>query len=499
MSKNLAFDSNSIKKGPLLFVMILGAFIAVLNQTIMSVALPELMVDFNIVASTAQWLTTGYMLVNGVLIPITAFLMQRFTTRELFQASMVIFLGGTIVSAVASSFDILLVGRLIQAAGAGIIMPLLMNVILTVFPPNKRGAAMGMVGFAIIFAPAIGPTIAGYIIEQFSWRMMFYGMIPIVVIVIGVAFIFLKNVAERTYPKIDVLGVILSTIGFGTVLYGFSSAGSKGWSSAEVIISIVTGVIALILFTWRQLVTKSPLLDLRAFKYSMFSLTTVINIAVTMVMYADMMLLPLYLQSARGYTALESGLLMLPGALLMGLMMPITGRLFDRFGAKWLSIIGMAITIVTTIGFVNLTDSTSYTYLVLMSTGRRFGMAMFLMPITTAGLNQLPARLNAHGTAISNTIKQVAGAIGTSLLVTVMANRTTAHLQDMMTTGAAANATKEHILMEATIQGINDAYLVIIGIGVVGLLLSFFIKRAGNAEEAEETSKTLIRKTVSET
>ena len=502
MSKNLAFDSSAIKKGPLLFVMILGAFIAVLNQTIMSVALPGLMIDFNIEASTAQWLTTGYMLVNGVLIPITAFLMQRFTTRELFQASMVIFLSGTVVSAVAPNFDVLLAGRLIQAAGAGIIMPLLMNVILTVFPPNKRGAAMGMVGFAIIFAPAIGPTIAGYVIEHFSWRTMFYGMIPLVVIVIVVAFIFLKNVAERAYPKIDILSIVLSTIGFGTVLYGFSSAGSKGWSSEEVILSIVIGVVSLVLFTWRQLVSKSPLLDLRAFKYSMFSLTTVINIAVTMVMYADMMLLPLYLQNARGYTALESGLLMLPGALLMGIMMPVTGKLFDRFGAKWLSIIGMAITIVTTIGFVNLTDSTSYTYLVLMSTGRRFGMAMFLMPITTAGLNQLPARLNAHGTAISNTIKQVAGAIGTSLLVTVMTNRTKTHLLDMIA-GGSGNMTKEHILMEASIQGINDAYLVIIGIGVAGLVLSFFIKRTEQAEEIAETTTTtrinVNSKTVSET
>ncbi|MBW7454896.1 DHA2 family efflux MFS transporter permease subunit [Paenibacillus sepulcri] len=488
MSKDLAFDSSSIKKGPLLFVMILGAFIAVLNQTIMSVALPELMVDFDIAASTAQWLTTGYMLVNGVLIPITAFLMQRFTTRELFQSAMIIFLGGTIVSAVAPNFDVLLAGRLIQAAGAGIIMPLLMTVILTVFPADKRGAAMGMVGFAIIFAPAIGPTIAGYIMENYSWRTMFYGMTPFAVIVIIVAFIYLKNVAERSYPKLDIGGVILSTIGFGALLYGFSSAGSKGWSSAEVIVSLAVGVVSLIVFTWRQLVSKSPLLDLRAFKHSMFSLTTIINIAVTMVMYADMMLLPLYLQNARGYTALESGLLMLPGALLMGVMMPVTGRLFDRFGAKWLSIIGMAITIVTTIGFVNLTDSTSYTYLVLMSTGRRFGMAMFLMPITTAGLNQLPKRLYAHGTAISNTIKQVAGGIGTSLLVTIMTTRTKTHLQDMAAAGGAG--TQEHMVMEASIQGINDAYLVIIGIGIVGLLLSFFIKRVGQADE-EETGVTL--------
>ncbi|GGG84061.1 multidrug transporter [Paenibacillus radicis (ex Gao et al. 2016)] len=479
-----------------MFVMILGAFIAVLNQTIMGVATPELMADFQIAASTAQWLTTGYMLVNGVLIPITAFLMQRFTTRELFQASMTIFLCGTIVSALAHSFDLLLVGRLIQAAGAGIIMPLLMTVVLTIFPPDKRGAAMGMVGFAIIFAPAIGPTLAGYVMEHYSWRTMFYGMIPFAVIIIAIAFIYLKNVSERSYPKVDVIGVILSTIGFGAILYGFSSAGGKGWSSAEVLVSIAVGVVSLALFTWRQLVSESPLLDLRAFKYSMFSLTTVINIVVTMVMYADMMLLPLYLQNARGYTAMESGLLMLPGALLMGFMMPVTGRLFDRFGAKWLSIIGLIITILTTIGFVNLTDSTSYTYLVLMSTGRRFGMAMFLMPITTAGLNQLPARLNAHGTAISNTIKQVAGGIGTALLVTVMTTSTKTHLTEMMTSGAADS--KEHMMMEASIQGINDAYLVIIGIGVVGLLLSFFIKRTGQAEEPDTTPASLKRQQATE-
>lgn len=500
MSKTATFDSSTIKKGPLLFVMILGAFIAILNQTIMSVALPELMVEFDISASTGQWLTTGYMLVNGVLIPITAFLMQRFTTRELFQTSMIIFLIGSIVSAFAPGFEVLLTGRLIQAAGAGILMPLLMNVILTIYPPDKRGAAMGMVGLSIIFAPAVGPAIAGYILEHYSWRALFYGIIPFAVLVIVVAFVYLKNVSERTYPKIDAWGAVLSTIGFGFLLYGFSSAGGKGWSSTEVVLSIAVGVAALILFTWRQLVIKSPLLDLRAFKHNMFTLTTLINIAVTMVMYADMMLLPLYLQNARGYTALESGILMLPGALLMGLMMPVAGKLFDKFGAKWLSIIGMAITIVTTLGFINLTDSTSYTYLVLMSTGRRLGMALFLMPITTAGLNQLPTRLNAHGTAISNTIKQVAGGVGTALLVTVMTTRTESHLVDQMTSSGVATASKE-LIKEASIQGINDSYLVIVGIGIVGLLLSFFIKRVGQAEEEETGTKdALVKpKTVSAT
>ncbi|MED4454757.1 DHA2 family efflux MFS transporter permease subunit [Metabacillus fastidiosus] len=469
--------------------MILGAFLATLNQTIMSVATPELMIDFNISATTAQWLTTGYMLVNGILIPMTAYFMQRFTTRQLFQSSMWIFLAGTIVSALATNFPVLLTGRMIQAAGAGIIMPLLMNVILTLFPPEKRGAAMGMVGFAIIFAPAIGPTLAGYIMENYEWEMMFYGMIPLAVLVIICGHIYLKNVSEQIAAKIDILSVILSTLAFGTLLYGFSRAGSAGWSSNEVLASFFVGMISLGLFTWRQLISHNPLLDLRVFKYNMFSLTTIINISVTMVMYADMMLLPLYLQSARGYTAIESGLLLLPGALVMGFLMPVTGKLFDRYGAKWLSIIGLIITIATTVGFINLTDSTSYTYLVLMSTGRRIGMALLLMPIQTAGLNQLPSSLNAHGTAISNTIRQVAGAVGTSLLVTVMTDRTKTHLTNMMSTATSAVNQKQMIL-EATIEGINDAYVVIIGIAVIGLLLSFFIKRVeqGSEESVNTTS-----------
>lgn len=487
LNNNPKIDTNSIKKGPIMFIMIIGAFIAILNQTVMSVATPELMVEFKITAATAQWLTTGYMLVNGVLIPITAYLMQRFTTRELFQTSMFIFLAGTIVSAIATGFPLLLTGRMIQAAGAGIIMPLLTNVILTIFPPNKRGAAMGMVGLAIIFAPAIGPTIAGYIIDNYKWETMFYGMIPIAVLVIVLGFIYLRNVSDRIKTKLDFLSVTLSTVGFGALLYGFSRAGTLGWSDVEVLSTIFVGVLSLVLFSWKELKSNNPLLDLRVFKYKMFSLTTIINIAVTMVMYADMMLLPLYLQNIRGYTAIESGLLLLPGALVMGLLMPVTGKLFDRFGARWLTIIGMIITIITTMGFINLTDSTSYTYLVLMSTGRRIGMALMMMPLQTAGLNQLPQRLNAHGTAVSNTIRQVAGAVGTSLLVTVMTVRTKSHLQDMIPTAAAKGLNQMQLIKEASIQGVNDAYLVIIGIGIIGLLMSFFIKK-GKQNSAVESS-----------
>ncbi|WP_081756864.1 DHA2 family efflux MFS transporter permease subunit [Gorillibacterium massiliense] len=478
--------------------MILGAFLATLNATVMSVAIPELIGEFNISPATGQWLTTGYMLVNGVLIPVTAYLMQRFSTRQLFLTSMLIFLVGTVVCALSSDFASLLSGRMIQAVGAGIIMPLLLQVVLTIFPPDNRGVAMGMVGLALVFAPAIGPVFSGYILENYDWKTMFYVIIPLTVIVIGLSLIFLKNVSETISTKIDLLSVVLSTIAFGGLLFGFSRAGSLGWSSQEVIASIIAGILALILFSWRQLACKYPLLDLRTFKFNMFSLTTVISIAVNMVMYADMMLLPLYLQNVRGYTPLESGLLMLPGAVLMGVLMPLAGKLFDRFGAKWLAIIGLVITIITTIGFIDLTDSTSYTYLLLMSTGRRIGISLLMMPLQTAGLNQLPPKLEAHGNAITNTVRQVAGAMGTSLLVTVMTDRTKAHLTDTMAAGLASGMTEKQLKLDAMIQGINDAYVVIVGFVVIALLLSFFIKRTVITKTSHVHSESLSAHSVSE-
>ena len=230
-----ATDTSTIRKGPIMTTMILGAFFTIFNQTTMTVALPKLMEVFDIDASTGQWLTTGYMLVNGVLIPVTGFLMQRFTTKQLFLTAMFIFLAGTVVSAIAPNFPILLTGRLIQAASTGIIMPLLMNVVLKLFPPERRGTAMGTVGLAIIFAPAIGPTLTGYVLDVFPWQTLFYGLIPFIVIIIICGFVFLQNVSETTESKMDVISLILSTVGFGSLLYGFSDAGNEGWANTEVI------------------------------------------------------------------------------------------------------------------------------------------------------------------------------------------------------------------------------------------------------------------------
>lgn len=495
-------------------VMILGAFVALLNQTLMNVALPKMMTDLNISTSTAQWITTGYMLVNGVLIPVTAFLMETFSTRKLFLSAMGLFTLGTLICALSPNFAILMAGRVIQASGAGIIMPLMTNVFLIIFPPEKRGGAMGIMGLAMIFAPAVGPALSGYVVEHYSWRILFWIVFPLGITDILLAWTFLQNVGRRTFPKLDIPGVVLSTVGFGGILYAFSEAGNNGWNDMVVMTSLIIGVLSLLCFVWRELTAETPVLDLRVFRYSIFTFTTIVNILVTMAMFAAMILLPIYLQNIRGFTPLQSGLLLLPGALLMGAMSPVTGLLFDRIGSRPLAVCGLIITVITTWGFAQLTDTMSYGHIMLLYSARMFGMSLLMMPIMTEGLNNLPPELGSHGTAMSNTMRQVAGSLGTAFLVTVMTNRATYHVGEyasQLTTGnpslthqlgaagsvlangghlapgASQSAVMQILIGKveqmATIQGINDAFIVATLLTILALILSFFIRRATPSEK----------------
>jgi len=513
----------NIHLGRTLSVLLLGAFISILNQTLINIALPHLMTDFNMSATTAQWLSTAYMLVNGVLIPITAFLIATFGTRALFLSAMGFFTIGSVVCAIAPTFSVLLIGRILQAVGAGILMPLVMNVFLTVFPPERRGAAMGTMGIAMIFAPAVGPTLAGWIVEHYTWRILFIMMVPLGVIDILLAIRWLGNVNRPTFPKFDAWGAITSTLGFGGLLYGFSEAGSQGWSSFTVIGFLLLGAIFIALFVWRELRVEEPLLELRVFKYNIFTLTTIIGSAINLTMFGGMILLPIYLQNIRGFTPLEAGLLMLPGALLMGVMSPISGALFDRIGARPLAIIGLVITAITTWEFTLLTSDTTYSHIMLLYTVRSFGMSFMMMTVQTAGLNQVPLRLSSHATAMSNTIRQIAGSIGTALLVTVMTTRSTVHMGDYanaITTsssqivsafqelsGSLATMTGTPLpaaqalaiqtlygkaMQESTIKGINDAFLVATLFALIALFLSFFISRP------EKQTTEVVRKPLSE-
>lgn len=298
--------SKTVRRGPIIAALLIGAFVALLNQTLMNVALPKMMEDLNILANTAQWLTTGFMLVNGVLVPVSAYLVEKFTTRQLFTTAMMLFSIGTLVCAIGTGFEMIMVGRVIQAVGAGILMPLMNIVFLRIFPIEERGKAMGLMAVAMIFAPAVGPTLSGWVVQNYSWRVLFYIVLPLAIFSMLLGMKTMQNVGKLTSPRLDKPGIILSTLGFGGLLYGFSDAGTDGWGSTTVILCLILGVVSLALFVWRELTTDKPLLEFRIFRYNMFSLTTVINIIVTMAMYAGMILLPIYLQTIRGFTPMES-------------------------------------------------------------------------------------------------------------------------------------------------------------------------------------------------
>lgn len=455
----------------LLAVLVVGGFLTILNQTLLNVALSDLKDIFNVSSSTVQWLATGFMLVNGVLIPITAFLMKRFSTRQLFISAMLFLLVGSIISAVAFNFSTLLIGRMVQAAGAGIIMPLMMNVIMFIFPVEKRGSMMGMIGLAMIFAPAIAPTLAGFVIEYISWRWLFIGMIPLAVVVILFAMKYLMNVTETVKEKLDIFSVILSTFGVGFVLYGFSSAGSRGWGDSIVISTIVLGLIITAIFCIRQLKSTNPLLNLYVFKNKIFTIASLINVVITMLMYADMILLPMYLQEGRGFTALDAGLLLMPGAIVNALMSPVTGKIYDKLGAKPVFIIGLIFIIPSMWVVTDLTSDTSFTFLVIRTIFLRIGLSFMSMPLTTASLNALPKELIGHGTAVNNTIRQIAGAIGTAVVVTIFSTQTKSHATELIQSGTAMDSVKTLAMM----LGAGDGYYFMTVLAVIALILTLLL------------------------
>jgi len=325
----------------------------------------------------------------------------------------------------------------------------------------------------MIFAPAIAPTLAGFVIDNYSWRWLFIGIIPFVVIILFMAMKYLMNVSETSKEKLDGISVILSTIGFGLILYGFSNAGSHGWDDKVVISTILVGILTTAMFCLRQMKSSDPLLNLSVFNNKLFTLTSIINIIVTMMMYADMILLPIYLQNGRGFTALDAGLLLLPGALVNAFMSPVTGKMYDRFGAKPLFIIGLIFVIPSMWVVTDLSATTTYNFIMIRTIFLRIGLSFITMPLNTAGLNALPKTLVTHGTAVNNTLRQIAGAIGSAVVITIFTAQTTNHAKTLLV--ETPNATAEGIRTLASILGSSDAYYFMTILAIIAFVLTLFV------------------------
>ena len=456
----------------LIIILLSGAFISFLSNTFLNVALPAIKNDFGISTSAVQWISTAYMLVSGIIIPTTAYLMQKFSARTLFLTAMMLFLAGTIISGFSPAFFVLIIGRMVQASGSAMLMPLLMNIMISSFPPHKRGTAMGLFSLVMFFAPAIGPTVSGIVVEKYSWHMLFYMMIPLLVIVLAVGFWKLPEVQQHRQAHIDIPSIILSTIGFGGVLYGLSSAGENGLASSSVLIPLLLGIAGVTLYVVRQFKLEHPMLDFRVYKFPMYTIASLIIGAANMALFAGMILIPIFMQDIQGLSPLDTGLLMLPGALIMGFMSPVSGKLFDMYGPKIMAITGLTLAVVTTFFLSRLEIDTPFSYLLTIYMIRALGMTMVTTPVMTNGMNSLPPHLTPHGSSLNSMLNQVSGSIGIALLITVMQTYTNISVNNM-------NHPTETMINQATLEGINLAFLVGTGFLFLALIAALFLKRIG--------------------
>jgi DHA2 family lincomycin resistance protein-like MFS transporter len=457
-------------------LMLVSAFVVILNETVMGVALPVLMTDLDIEAHVGQWLTTAFLLTMAVIIPITGFLIQRLTTRTLFGTAMILFSVGTLAAALAPTFEVLLVGRVVQAMGTAVMMPLLMTTVMTLVAPAHRGRMMGNISIVISVAPAVGPTISGVILDSLDWRFIFWLVLPISVgsLILGLSR--MKNVGEHTDARIDPASVVLSVFGFGGLVYGLSSLGegASGTPVVPVWVPFVVGGLGLGLFIARQLQlqrTDRALLDLRTFRSRTFSVTVLLMAAMMMALFGTIILLPIYLQSVLGLEPVEAGLLLLPGGLLMGLAAPFVGRAYDRLGARPLLVPGTVIVAVALWALAFLASETTPVWMILaVHVLLSAGLALTFTPLFTAGLGSVDARLYSHGSAIVGTVQQLAGAAGTTLFVSVM------------TVGAATLLGSGASEVEAVAGGVHTAFFYGAAISTLGIVGAFFVRSPANAD-----------------
>ncbi|MEQ4498887.1 DHA2 family efflux MFS transporter permease subunit [Nocardioides kribbensis] len=463
----------------LIALLVGSAFVVILNETIMSVALPRLMGEFSIAASTAQWITTAFLLTMAVVIPVTGYLIGRFSLRTLFTVAMSAFTAGTLLAALAPTFAVLVLARVVQASGTAIMMPLLITTILNLVPAERRGRMMGTISIVISVAPAVGPTVSGVVLDQLSWRWMFWIVLPIAVLALGLGRLWVRDVAERTAVPVDVASVVLSALGFSGLVYGLSSIGESASGDAPVSpwVPLGAGLVALGLFVHRQLhLGERALLDLRAFGSRAFAVAVALVVVAMMALFGTLILLPIFLQDVLGLSTLRTGLVLLPGGVVMGLMAPVVGRVFDRVGPRPLVPPGAVVASAALWLMSTFDQGTATATVVGAHVLLSIGIALMFTPLLTSALGSLPPHLYSHGSAIVSTVQQVAGAAGTALFVTVMTRGATRAAEG----GAPAAA--------ATASGVQDALLWGSVVSAVAVLLSLLVRTPATAASAPQAT-----------
>lgn len=451
---------------PVLRWLVAATFTVILNETIMVNAIPRLMAQFEVSARAAQWLSTAFMLTMAVVIPVTGWFLQRVTTRTAFTVAMSVFGVGTVIAMAAPVFPVLVAGRVVQAAGTAVMLPLLMTTLMTVVDERDRGRVMGNVTLAISVAPAMGPALSGAVLAVASWRWLFGVVLPVAALVAVLGLRRLTNVGETHVSSIDWPSVALAALGFGGLVYGLSRIGETQPGVLPAWVWVVGGAAVVVGFVLRQrrLTRRSePLLDLRTLSHRTYALSLLLQSIAFLAMLGAMILLPLYLQDLRGLSPLQTGLLVAPGGLAMGLLGPVVGRIFDRVGGRPLMIPGAFGVLAALVALSRVGESTPYVLLLLVQVLLMVSLAALFTPTFTLGLGALPAKLYSHGSSLLGTSQQVSAAVGTALTVTVLSWRSAA-----LTAQGAGEAA-------AYVGGVQAAFgvsaLLAVGIVVVAFLL----------------------------
>jgi EmrB/QacA subfamily drug resistance transporter len=499
-----------------LFIVLLGAFMAVLDSSVVNVAIPKMETELNANTTQIQWVFTGYMLTTGILIPISGWLMDRFGTRRLFIFSLVMFTIGSAFCGLAWNLTSEILFRIVQAMGGAFSVPVAMAIIYRIFPVERRGVAMGLFGIVVMAAPAFGPVLSGYFVEFGTWRLIFYINVPIGIAASILAVLQLVEFPHKSTGKLDVWGFIFSTLGFFLLLFGFNKVSSDGWASFIVVACLSIGTLCIFILVIIELTVKKPMIELKLFKIYMFLTSTLLMGLLSIALFVSVFLIPVYLQNILGYSALRTGLFMTPAAIGSAIMMLVGGKLFNKVGARTLGLTGILIMGIGIYGFSQVGLNSNSTTIQTLYIIQNIGMGLGMMPIMTAGMNDVPLKFVSQGTALSNTVKQISASLGTAVLTNYMATQSTKHISTMSNALTpfspsgiqvsilqnklqAARITPGNAHLEALkiiqgwiskmgfVSGMDDTFFVSTILVLLAFVMTFFFKRKGDIQNHDES------------
>jgi EmrB/QacA subfamily drug resistance transporter len=480
----------SMKKAFLqLTAVIAGMFMVILDSTVVNVAMDSLTKDMHSTITTMSWTITGYTLAVAAVIPLAGWLMDHFGAKRVFIITIVLFTLGSLLCSFATTPNQLILYRVIQGLGGGMVAPIGFAMVFRIAPPNKMGALMGMLGIPMLLGPALGPLVAGYFVEYQTWHWIFLVNVPVGIIAVLLAFKFLPKFDTKAVPKLDIFGMILAPIAFSMLAYGVSES-SKGWDSSSTLTGLIVGGVAMILFIIVELRHPHPIMELKVFKSKGFTLGAITIWLMMIAMFGMFLIMPLYLQTIKHYTPLETGLVIFPQAIASGIMMPISGRLYDKFGARPLGIVGLAIVAGTLITLSNISVDSSKVFFILCQISMGIGMGTSMMGLNTHVLQSAPRELVNRVTPLTSAAQQVMVSFATAGMVSFLTSRGKHYM------GAIKNPADIQARLSAMVDSFGDTFLLAAGIAALGWLIAWTLKRpkvsSATDDENNQTKEAMM-------